>query len=168
MTTPLPSSIITVTDVKLHDGDAALQVYIDAATELIESMVGPVVPRTVVQTITSNGTVLLEGRVLSVQSVVRYGVTLPAADYTLNASAGLLTGHLAGAVVTYTVGFDPIPAAIRTAAIYMAQHAAESDAGAVVNGQGGGDEVFTLSRGFFVPNRAKELLAPYLHAPVLA
>lgn len=175
MTTPsgtgLPTEIITVTEAQAHPGItgsiASLQLYIDAVTELIEDYCGPVVPRTVIQHVTSNGVVILEGRVLSLASVQRG--TMAVTGYTLNAGAGLLTGYLAGTVVTYVVGFNPIPKAIRLAALYAVQHASESASGAVpVSGQSGGDEVFTLSRGFFLPNRAKELLERYRTGAVAA
>jgi hypothetical protein len=165
--------ILTVLEVRAEvsttASDAVVQRWIDAVTDLVEGYVGPVVPRTVTQTVTGYGTVLLEGRVVSVTSVLLNGTAVT--DYTLNARAGLLYpafGSLHGAVVTYTVGFDPIPAAIKQAAMYAVQHAAESVAGAVpMSGQFGGDEVFTLSRGFFLPNRAKELLERY-RTPAIA
>lgn len=162
--------ILTLLEVKAFPGitgtDAHLQLYIDAVEPVIEEQVGPVVPRVITLTVTSRRTLILAGRVVTL-SVARNGTVVT--DYTLNAAAGLLSGVWPGDVVTYTVGFDPIPAAIRLAALYAVQHAAESASGSVPqSGQFGGDEVFTTSRGFFLPNRSKELLEPYRQGPVIA
>jgi hypothetical protein len=151
--------------------DVQVQRWIDAATDLIEDHAGPFIARTVTQTVANYGTVLLEGRVLSVTSVLLNG--LPITDYTLNTRAGLLLptwpSSLYGAVVTYTVGLDPIPAAVREAAFLTVKHSAETEAGAIPVPYGGGtDQTFVLGSGFFLPNRAKELLAPWARGPRIA
>lgn len=139
--------------------DPHLQLLIDSATPPIEHHVGPVESRAVTRTVTKSGKVILDGRVISA-SVTRNGVAFN--GFTLNAAAGLIDGLAAGDVVTYTVGFAVIPPAIRLAALYIVQHAVESMAGSTPTPYGGGaDESFVTSRGFFIPNRAKELLAPW-------
>jgi hypothetical protein len=159
-------AIVTLAEAKAEIGengtarDTKIQRWIDSATPLVESIVGPVVPRAVTQAVTHRGTVLLEGRVVSVTSVTLDGA--PVTGYTLNAAAGLMTGAPVGSVILYTVGFSPIPEAIRQAVMYAVQHTYESDRGAVpVPYAAGTDETFTVSRGFFLPNRARELLEPY-------
>lgn len=169
------TAILTLSEAKAHVGetgtsrDAEIQRYVDAATELIEDYVGPVRQRQVTQTVTGYGTVLLKGRVVSLDSVTLNGTAVT--GYTVNLAAGLLHpspsyAGLYGAVVTYTVGFAVIPESIRLAAFYTVRHAYESADGAVVNG--GGDEVFTIGRGFALPNRAKEYLAPFRRGPAIA
>jgi hypothetical protein len=165
--------IVTLAEAKAEVGetgagrDVKIQRWIDAATDQVEGIVGPVVPRVVTQTVISRGTTLLEGRVVSVTSVLLNGS--PVTGYAVNAAAGLLTGAPIGSVITYTVGFDPIPAAIRQAVLYAVQHAYESDRGAVPVPYGAGtDETFTVSRGFFLPNRSRELLDRYRLAPAVA
>jgi hypothetical protein len=167
------TEIITLLEARSELGEstateAQVQRWIDAATDLIEDHAGPFVAREVTQTVRTSGTVLLEGRVLAVTSVLLNGQ--PVTDYTLNAAAGLLypSGSLYGATVTYTVGLDPIPEAVREAAFLTVQHAADTQAGAVPVPYGGTDQTFVLGSGFFLPNRAKELLAPWARGPMVA
>ncbi len=164
--------IITLAEAKAEVGengtarDAKIQRCIASATPLVEEHVGPVEPRAVTQTVTSPGTTILEGRVVSVTSVLLGG--LPVTGFTVNTRAGLLTGAPIGSVITYTVGFSPIPDAIRQAVFYAVQHAYESEQGAVPVTYGATDETFTISRGFFLPNRAKELLEPFRQGATVA
>jgi hypothetical protein len=114
--------IVTLAEAKTYLGiraedttaDADITRLIEAVTPVIEAYVGPVLPRQV-STEGKNGTTILEGRVLNIISVDRGGTLLT--DYRLNAEAGLLYGSLHGAVVTYRVGMEPIPAAVQQAAL---------------------------------------------------
>jgi hypothetical protein len=94
-----------------------------------------------------------------VVSVGSGNVTLTGWEF--DADSGLLHGvrSYGQAVVTYTV---PALPDVREAVLLVIQHAWETRTGAnPVPFQSGIDETYTASRGFFVPNRAKELLAPY-------
>lgn len=164
------TAILTLAEVRAETNNAGtdtqVQRYIDAATALVEDYCGPVVPRTVTQTVTGHGVTILEGRVVSVDSVLLDGVAVT--GYTVNLPAGLLYDAPRGAVVTYTVGFDVIPDAIKQAALLTVQHAIESQAGAVPTTYGATDETFVIARGFALPNAAKEYLAPYRRGPAIA
>lgn len=100
------------------------------------------------------GTVVLPHSHVDAVSVTRHGEPVPV---TVNRAAGLVYGVGYGPVtITYSVevGED-----VKRAVLYAVQHAYESQQGAVpVPFNSGGDETFTTSRGFFLPNRSKELL----------
>lgn len=93
--------------------------------------------------------------VLSVQSG-----SVTATGWSHDPDSGLLHGlGWYDSTVTYDV---PVLPDVREAALYTIQHAWETRTGAnPVPFQSGIDETYTASRGFFVPNRAKELLMPY-------
>jgi hypothetical protein len=170
---PLP---LAVEDVRGFVGaeitdDALLTRLQSAAVDVIEEWIGGrVMPVTVTEQHDRRGTLILHNaHVASLTSVTDAAGTL-LSGYTLDGS--LLRsdyGYSGPVIVTYVAGFDPVPAAIELAILYTVQHAWESQRGSIpVPFQSGADETFTMSRGFFMPNRAKELLAPYRAGPAIA
>lgn len=150
--------------------DAELTRFQLAAQEHVESLVGPVVPRAVTETARASGGMVILSRppVVSVESLTSNG---QAVTYTLNSGAGLLTGVTAGGElsVSYTAGRSPIPEAIRVAALIIAEHLWKTQLGNVPSALP--TEEFTTAPfglGYAIPNRAIELLAPYLLAPGIA
>lgn len=143
-----------------HSDDAELGLYLEAVTPLVEERIGPVLPRTVTETL--RGSLLRQAPVLAVQAVQRGSVAVTA--YTLEAGVGRLRGaHLDGATVTYTVGRDPIPAAIKLAALIIVAHLWETQRGSQPLPLAGGldDDPLPANGGFAIPRRALQLLAPY-------
>jgi hypothetical protein len=121
-------NMTTMDNAQLDD----LRLYIAAATPVIEDIVGVVVPRTVVQK--SDGgmsSVILWETPVSVQSVTENGSAIT--DYWLDTQAGIIYGGTAtsgrkfatgrgGVVVTYTAGYQVIPANIRLATRELVRH----------------------------------------------
>lgn len=171
------STTLTVAEVQEHLEDEAdpdlLDRLLRAAEGLVAEYVGsPLQPTEVVEAHTlGTPIVLAQSRVLGPVEVLDADSQL-VTGYEVN-PAGILTrpfGYLStGARVTvrYTAGFDPLPDPVRLAVLYTVQHAYEAQRGAVV-GDAGADESFVVSRGFALPNRAKEYLAPYARGPVVA
>jgi len=159
--------------------DAEIQDMIDAATEWVESRVGPVIRRTYTDTVWASGEVLLLGHapVISLTSIAGaygYSDTYAVGDVFLDADAGIVrlatratwtTNPLA---VTYVAGRATIPAAIRTAALLILKSLWETQRGAAaVSLQGLEDNAEVPGIGLAVW-RAEKLLEPYLLPPVVA
>lgn len=135
--------------------DAELSRLIGVVTRHLVRMYG--VPMPGVQTVRGHGpTVILP---LDVQvSAVTSGGT-PVTGWFHDTAAGLLRDVYGPVEVTFT---GLASEDVQQAALYVVQHAWESQAGAVpVPYNGGTDETFTVSRGFFVPDRAAALLRPF-------
>ncbi|WP_420123203.1 hypothetical protein [Nakamurella sp.] len=179
----MSGDIVTVAEVKKQlnipetddSQDDELAVYIAAVTEVVEDIVGPVVPREVTETHDAAGPVLLlrQPPAVSITSVVEAGATLTADDYLVDLDAGILrrrqpygwVGGIGAVTVTYQGGRNTTPAAVKLAAKELV----------MVNfrPQLGGDySPFDTDSpeegipgevrlGFFVPNRVRELLKPH-------
>lgn len=173
---PGMTDFIDVTEVRAHANiddthdDAELRLFAGAAQEAVEGLVGPVIHRTVVETVQSRGGVILltHAPVVSVTSVT--GVTAPY-EYTLNAAAGLLVGtpYDTTVTVTYVAGRTVVPDSIRTAALIIAKHLWRTQLGAapvILGEEPVASEFQGMSYG--LPNRALDLLRPYLLAPTVA
>lgn len=174
------TDIVTVDEVKKQlnidpadtSQDDELAVYVEAVTEVIEHITGPVVPRSVTEVYDGGQAALTLRRspVIAITSVTESGLALTAGAYTL--SAGILTrvsgrwSGTAGAVtVVYQAGRPTIPAAIKLAAKELAQVNFRPQLGGDYSPfdtdspeEGIPGEV---RLGFFVPNRVRELLAPH-------
>jgi ABC-type dipeptide/oligopeptide/nickel transport system ATPase component len=158
VTTPAPA-LLTLDEAKAAVGetgtanDATLQALILTVSEHLEERYGDLLPGTYATTVPVSGGVALVPRYVDNVLLTETGEPVEH-----NRAAGLVTGlgHDFTVRLTYTV---PLRATVKQAAAYVLQHAWESQQGAVpVPYQSGSDETFTISRGFFVPNRAKELL----------
>jgi hypothetical protein len=160
VTTPAPA-LLTLDEAKAAVGetgtgnDAVLQALIVTVSEHLQERYGDLLPGTYTRTVAVSAGTALVPRFVDTVLLTETG---EAVDH--NRAAGLVTGlgYVSSVRLTYTV---PLLATVKQAAAYVLQHAWESQQGAVpVPYQSGADETFTTSRGFFVPNRAKELLEP--------
>ncbi|MDW3849659.1 phage gp6-like head-tail connector protein [Micromonospora sp. BRA006-A] len=151
--------------------DEELSGYIDAVTEVVEDIVGPVLPRTVTETHTGGAGTLILRRppVISVTAVVENGTTLADGAWQVDPETGILTrsgARWAGTVaVTYRAGRTVTPPSIRLAAKELAQvnfrpqlggDYSPFDTDSAEEGVPG-----EVRLGFFVPRRVRELLKPY-------
>ena len=144
-----------------------LPAYIEAASEWVERTTGPFESGT--QTHVADGgcgKILLPIRPASVTSVMvgEEAVT----DYTVDLNAGIVYAAFAdgrqNVTITYTVG-GPVPAPVKLAATMLACHLWEV---ASQKGPALDNEWTAVPTGFAVPNRVKELLAPYTQMPGFA
>lgn len=180
----------TVTDLQEHitsgATDGELQTMLDAAVNVVEAAVGPLSPITFTEThyeAAGRMLVLRQCPVVAVSSIERVSWTIStallASQYALEPETGivrLVDGTLfAGDYrVTYTAGYDALPAAIYQAILIIAAHLVETQRVPGANRPGfgayGQPEVASmpLGVGFAIPNRAQELLQPYLRQPTVA
>lgn len=155
--------------------DAEIDLMRSAAQDIVESLVGPVLHRTVTQTVpaTQGCMVLLNTLpVLSVTSVTAAGATLT--GYTLDANVGALSGLYAyvPATVTYQAGRDSCPDAIRVATLLTVGELWRSQLGnspSALPDAEMSDYQQAVSGGSAIPPpRAMALLAPYILLPGVA
>jgi uncharacterized phiE125 gp8 family phage protein len=189
-------AVPNLTDLKAHlnitvdTDDAELQETLDAALELVADLVGPIAEGVVTEThygMNSGALVLRRMPVAELTAVSsRSGATTTALtldDYELDAATGLVRrvdgGRFYGSfVVTYSTGRESVPASLRLAVLIVAAHLWETQrmpgfqsGDSLPAGFGGLDGVPDQTmpgRGFAIPNRAQELLRPYLLGPVIA
>jgi hypothetical protein len=153
--------------------DDELRGYLVAAGIVIESMVGTVLTRTVVESRDGSGrmSISLHERPTAITTVVENGTTLAASAFYLDQSGTLWRGSSPGAgtwsglgrtVVTYTAGSSVVPQNVILAAGHLIRHwwnqsqqsyrpymgSAAEDMGAV------------MVAGYAVPNFVVDLLAP--------
>lgn len=176
-------SLPTLDDLKAHlndtggADDAELLPMLDAAVEVVEGIAGPLSAGDVTETHYGVASRLLVLRKAPVSAVAAVSVT-PAggvatawtADaYTLDGDLGALrsvAGMFFGDVtVTYTVTPVATPAAVSLAILVVAAHLWETQRGAgpsPIPGQPDSGEVFAPGVGYAIPNRARELLTPFI------
>ncbi|GAB3884576.1 hypothetical protein [Terrabacter terrigena] len=149
---------------------AELDMMREAAQEVVEGIVGPVLWRTVTDTVQAYGGLAVLGTrpVVSITSVTDSNST--AVTFTTTGTAGVLTGlgrWLSGRnlTVSYVAGRTSCPTAIRLATLIIAVHLWQTQlgntpaAGALpVEQPLDGTQIIA---GYAIPNRAIELLAPY-------
>lgn len=162
--------------------DDELQVYIDAATAIVEDYCGTVVSRTVSEWHAPSGSVIVlnEPHVVSVTSISDYyggtATELTTDEYLLDPSLNGLVTKLSSGVpvnfaprvlVTYVAGMSPVPRAINLAARIIVQHLWRTQNGGAGLPSVLDEDVDTVetSSGYAVPNRALELLRPYRRGP---
>lgn len=168
---------------KVNDGlnadrDADLTAYVQAATPVIEDIVGAVLPVSKVRTFDGGGSVIvLNDRIASITTVTESGITSP--GFTFDPVSGLLYAGTTsisrtfspGAfniTVTYMAGFaeiDDVPQipqtlklATRELVRFWVQQGNQAQAAPF------GESVESMSytpQGFAVPKRVMELCAPY-------
>lgn len=139
-----------------------LRLYLCAATPVIESLVGPVVVKTMTQTVQKNWSyAALYERATALVSVVNADASVvPASSYTFDAAAGLLTFHAPTSqvvTITYSAGSPIIPQNVRLAAHELVRHLWQVGKQRQTVPQPG--EAYTPS-GFAVPKRVIELCSP--------
>ncbi len=184
-----PRFIISLSDAKdslnitntAHDEE--LREYLAAATDVIESIAGPVLARTVVETYDGGCTSLLLRNVpvASVTSVVEASTTLAPTDYAFDPVAGTLTRVVGiqpyswrvgfqNIVVTYTVGSSTVPYYVILAARELIRHWYQRGQQAPRPAFGGAaadtDGVYVA--GFAIPNYVVGMLSPSGGIPGIA
>lgn len=159
--------------------DAELRLYLEAATNQIEWLIGPLSPTTVTERHSSfDRAALRRFPVVSVTSVatVTNGVAdspvLASNKYMLDAAYGELRftdwygygyGGRSDFEITYVVGRTSIPADIKLAGLIIAQHLwSVQNARWTINAPGDDQLQVIPGSGFMVPYRALELLRPYI------
>lgn len=177
--TPSTTEFISLDEVKAQTNvpasdtshDTELDLFREAAQEQVEALVGPVLQRQVVETVRArpSGVVFLnQSPVVSVDTLTASGQ--PVTGYTLNNADGLLTGLVTAGdlVVTYTVGRTEAPASLRVAALIIAAHLWDTQRGNAPSAMPDDLTPVEFGLGYSLPNRALELLAPYMLAPAVA
>lgn len=174
---------VDVVDLKLHlqmdpnntANDTELTSHLAAATNALEGLVGPMLPRQVTQRRTAaNGTITLPVRpVLSVESVagVPLSGTVDAATADLEASAAGVVRTVSTTLpngrydVTWTAGRDPVGEHLKLAVLIVAAHLWETQRNRGARRAMLGDEnpnpyqdSQLVMRGFSLPRRALELV----------
>jgi len=155
--------------------DADLTTYVQAATPVIESIVGPVLVATRTRKF-AGGTpaVVLPERATAITSVAEEGVATT--DYVFDAFSNIVyagdpagsrdftDGHLSVTVV-YTVGYATVPQTLKLAARELVRHWWQQ--GKQSNRPAFDDpaEPFGPPMGFAVPKRVVELCQPYVTVP---
>lgn len=147
-----------------------LDLFRGAAEDAVEGLIGPVRHRVVTEvhrSATYGGTTVMlrEWPTLSVDSVTVGGTTVP---HSVNAPAGILDVRAFGDVeVTYTVGRAVVPDAVRVATLIIAAHLWATQLGSGP-GQFADDTGAPVpGMAYSIPNRATDLLRPYLLPPVV-
>lgn len=158
------------TNITVGTNDVELTRRLNSAVDVVQGYVGPLESRSVTEThYAPSGRVLIlrQSPVISITSVSNAnGTTYVPADYVLDTGAGLLrrayaTGSWGGEVtVTYLAGRDTLPAALADAILIIAAHLWETQRGASPSPFT--EDPLPVGRGFAVPNRALELMRPYL------
>ena len=176
------TDIVTVDEVKKQlnidpadtSQDEELAVYVSAVTEVVEDIVGPVVPREVTESHDGISGIVILNRppVISITTVAEGGTTLTADDFTASLEAGILyrrnglwAGGRGAVTVTYQAGRTTTPPAIRLAAKELAQVNFRPQLGGDYSpfDTDSPDEGIPgeVRLGFFVPRRVRELLKPH-------
>jgi hypothetical protein len=184
-------AIVTYEDVKAHlnlsdDRDAfELQSFIDAATNVVEQEIGPVLPTSYTETQFVGGRstlVLNHPPIQSIQSVVEYawnlaqtlteqpfGSSVTTLGYVFEAESGLLRRYTSGfptyfmgpVTVTYTAGRTTIPPAVRMATLVIVAHLWQTQRGTSPLPSLGGEQPAPVGPGGGIPLIARELLKGY-------
>lgn len=172
--TDATTEFVSLAEVKRHlnidDTDPAnddeLDMLRSAAQEHVENLIGPVLHRTVTEQVRASGGFVTLGTVpvLSVTSLA--ATDGPITGYTPDVGAALLSNvrTSVNATVTYRVGRDSCPDAVRLATLIVAAHMWRTQLGnspsALPDEEAG--QGFDPSSADEVPSRARALLRPYL------
>ncbi len=182
-------SLPTLSDLKAHlnstttTDDGELSDMLDAAVDVVEGIIGPVTARTVTETHRDvRGDVLVLRR-MPVAGLVSIGSRsggsvspLPVEDFELDADAGLLRradgyGFAGSYTVSYSSGRPMVPPAVKLAVLIVAAHLWETQRGNTPAGPVAAevDAGFAApTAGYAIPNRAKDLLAPFTRSALIA
>jgi hypothetical protein len=157
------------------DADAELEEYLQATTDIVESITGPIVNLSVTEEIHDGGAAIVLNRtpvvsVVSIENLADPGITYGASDYHVSKSSGVIR-HLGGAgfvgpvKVAYTAGrSNQTPEGAITAAKVIVQHLWRSQQ---IRPTGPPSPVATDNTptvpllGFAVPNAAVQMLTPH-------
>lgn len=181
-----PGYIVSLADAKRHLNqdlttttfDEELRRFIEAATPVVEDVVGPVVVRSYTE-VHSSGAFLVLGNtpVVSLTSLVPVltgGTTYQVADVDVDSEVGVVR-RLDGGVFcgplrsSYKAGRAIVPANITQGAKEVIRHMWDTQRGHSGARPGFGEEEFVQTgSGFTIPRRVMELLAPHKRAPLVA
>ena len=170
-------ALLSLADAKAHLNittttyDDELREYLEAATEIVESYVGPVVARSHTARVCGYrcDIPLPHTQVTAVTAItdVRTGTTpITLSDLTINASAGIISYKsgipfpYAEMDVTYTVGRTTVKANWTLAAKIIVKHNWETQLGNLPSIQGDSPGYVVSGAGYLVPFRAQSLLQP--------
>lgn len=182
-----PGYVVSLADVKAQinvdtydtEHDDELRSMIEAATEVAEDMVGPVVVRTRTE-VHAGGPLLVlhHAPVVALTSLTPIHPTAVAylpVDLDLDGATGIVRrldgGGFGGPVrVVYIAGRRSVPASIVEGVKLIAAHMWDTQRGhaGARPGFGEDDLMSAPGRGFLVPHRAMEAFRPHLRGPVLA
>ena len=180
-----PGFIISLQDAKQHlnipasktTNDEEIRGWLAAITPVVEDYVGPVLPRTVTETVT--GTNVLNLTYSPIMAIVSVTPWYQGAAYSPSMLRFDEFGNLVLAyggpffggtfTVVYTVGMNPIPPNITAAVRIILKHLWETQRGTSGSPYQGEDETIPdIGMGFAVPNRAIELLQRHRLGPSVA
>jgi hypothetical protein len=153
-------------NVKTAAHDDELDLFRGAAQEAVEGLIGPVLHRTYTEVYTGGGAIVLRhSPVLSVDAVSNAGVTL---THTADVESGIVYARAYGPVtVTYTAGRAVVPDSVRVAALIIAEHLWTTQRGTAPSLVQGEEAAPAPGMAYSIPNRATDLLRPYLLPPVV-
>lgn len=187
-----PDSLISLADAKTFlniDGvsdDEELRGFIETATRVVESVVGPVVVRTYTEVHRGSGRLLVLNNVpvlslTSLAAVPTGGINYVVADLDIDAATGIVRrldgGRFVGPLrAVYPAGRRIVPATMTMAARVIVAHMWETQRGhtqgrrptSAMDRMGSGDMAPAPGVSFMVPRRALELLNPDRRMPLLA
>lgn len=158
--------------------DDELRGFVEAATPVVEDVVGPVVVKTYSE-VHSGGPLLVMDwcpvvSLTSLAAVLTGGTSYQRADVDLDGPTGIvrrLDGRdFVGPLrATYRAGRPVVPPNIQQATAEIVRHMWETQRGHSGARPGfGEEELLPTSSGFTIPRRAMELLAPHRKAPLVA
>jgi hypothetical protein len=175
-----PNGIVSLSEVKTHlridrtDRDEQLRLYIDAATAYFEHELGPIVRRTITETVpASGGFAYVSGPVISLTSITDaygYGYTYDVVNY-VGDSTGLVRGLTYSSTfaypvtVTYVGGRAIIPADLKLAALDYIEWRWQDQRGPTPLPAPGGE--FEIAAPATVPYKIQQVLDRY-RQPVVA
>ena len=159
----------TLGDVRAHlnlsstSNDGELTLMLDAAEDIVRDLIGGA-PDQVTERITASGGLGILSRRPAYDVEVEDGTVT---GFTVNPHAGLvydLPAWHGPMSVTYTVGDGSVPSAVTLATVIIAGHLWETQRGTsptalTLQGEDAGPSPLM---GFAIPNRAKDLLEPFM------
>lgn len=156
--------------------DALLRDYIAAAEDLVGSEVGPLEVREITGRVraTRTGLALPVMPVVSLTSVSQAGTEIPVDSLEIDERAGVVyptSGSLTPGMydVTWTAGWDPVPAGLRNATIALLRHLwTQEQRGSGRRPGTGGQTDDERPAGFLVPYAVAAQLAVYGPGAVFA
>lgn len=170
-------AILSLADAKAHLNittstyDDELREYLEAATEIVESYVGPVVARSHTARVCGYRCQIplphTQVTAVTAITVIRTGTTpITLSDLTINSAAGIISYKNGIAFpygemdVTYTVGRSFVKANWTLAAKIIVKHNWETQLGNLPSIQGDSPGYVVSGAGYLVPFRAMSLLEP--------
>lgn len=176
-----PTGIVSLADVREQldflstANDEKIRLFIDAATDFIESRVGPVVRRTITQTVVpSSGMLLLDGPVISLTSIAAargysgtYNVASLFLDKDIVYPPAYASSFYYPVTVTYVAGRTVIPPLLREATLdyitWMWRRQRGGTPESLLTGQVSDYEIVTPAT---VPYSILQALEPFIYRTV--